>query len=253
MLTHGPSDHYRTHLIGRHPLVSDTVPFGVWFPVQRSPPQKPISTYSCFWHDVPVDVGHSQGERWQTYLSENFILGKIGSNFKPAAAGRECAMWNGCGGTLVEFLFVVGDEKILGDKSFHINIDLAHDDDVPAILSARCLPAPFAHPATPSTAMPIPLTSCKDYWAEYDQFIRHINFTCVRHLLGYITVQADGNDKLPGHSAKYGSYHPCLKPTLWGGSSLPPQTQTPTLHCTGTRGERWRGERETGKGDVGGD
>ena len=77
VLTHGPSDHYRTHLIGRHPLVSDTVPFGVWFPVQRSPPQKPISTYSCFWHDVPVDVGHSQGERWQTYLSGIFILGEI--------------------------------------------------------------------------------------------------------------------------------------------------------------------------------
>ena len=29
VLTHGPSDHYRTHLSGRHPLVSDTVPFGV--------------------------------------------------------------------------------------------------------------------------------------------------------------------------------------------------------------------------------
>ena len=26
---HGPSDHYRTHLIGRHLVVSDTVPFGV--------------------------------------------------------------------------------------------------------------------------------------------------------------------------------------------------------------------------------
>ena len=44
MLTRGPRDHYPTHLSGRHLLVSDTVPFGVRSPVQRSPPQKPIST-----------------------------------------------------------------------------------------------------------------------------------------------------------------------------------------------------------------
>ena len=44
MLTHGPRDHYPTHLSGRHLLVSDTVPFGVRSTVQRSPPQKPIST-----------------------------------------------------------------------------------------------------------------------------------------------------------------------------------------------------------------
>ena len=58
VLTHGPSDHYRTHLIGRHLMVSVTIPFGVWFTDQRTPPQKPISTYSSSkWNGIPVDVG----------------------------------------------------------------------------------------------------------------------------------------------------------------------------------------------------
>ena len=79
MLTRGPSDHYRTHLSGRHPSVSDTVPFGVRFLVQRSPPQKPISTYSfhsIFRKGIPVDVGQtSRGERWQNHFPEKLYFG----------------------------------------------------------------------------------------------------------------------------------------------------------------------------------
>ena len=72
-----PSDHYRTHLIGRHLMVSVTIPFGVWFTDQRTPPQKPISTYpSSNWNGVPVDVGQtSRGERWQNHFPDKFYSG----------------------------------------------------------------------------------------------------------------------------------------------------------------------------------
>ena len=61
---HGPSDHYRTHLIGRHlgvePIVSDTVPFGVRPPVLRTlPPQKPVSGYTCLCNSIPPDAGQT--------------------------------------------------------------------------------------------------------------------------------------------------------------------------------------------------
>ena len=140
---------------------------------------------------------------------------------------------------------MVGDGKILGDKHFHINIDLAHDDDVPATHPARCLPAPFAHPSTPSTAMPIPLASCKKYDSYWE---KNIVFTRVRRILGHSTLCLYGDAKPPSFSSNKGTYHPFLKPRPWGGKSPTPPIPHPNTALHGhTEGMEERGDGN-GKG-----
>ena len=152
-------------------------------------------------------------------------------------------LWGDFGG----FFFVVGDENILGDKFVHSNIDLAHDDDVPSSLPARCHPAPFAHPSTPCTAMPIP-SSIFNYW-EYDNILYDIrNSTCVRQIMGL--VGTDGNDQSPSQSEHSGPYHPCLKPNSWGGNFLTPPDPNPNTTLHGHTGEWKEWGEGIGKGGT---